>query len=271
MATLQEDLDYLAQTKQLIKEAIIEKGQEISSIDTFRSYVDKINNISTGGHLYFIPEMRHSLTDEYIDETFTLTVPKTAIAEELVKGDIILGVWGNPLAYNNLTINSFISLQDNIDPLYYSITFTYLGLLEGIFDTSDANATSNDILSNKTAYVNREKITGSIINNGQLNYTPTISSQSIPSGYTEGGTISGVTSSIDANIIPENIKKDVTILGVTGNCQPEGNYQTKQIEFIENGNYSVIPDEGYDALEEVKIKVEAIIRRSAYDFLFNRK
>lgn len=56
-------------------------------------------------------------------------------------------------------------------------------------DTSDATATVNDIISPKTAYVNGEKITGTMLNNGELNYDVSTSEQTIPAGYTTGGTI----------------------------------------------------------------------------------
>ena len=162
MATIRQQLDYLEETKQLIKEAIIEKGQEISSIDTFRSYVDKIYSISNGGHVYYIPELQHDLSDDYIDQVVTLDILKTDIKVSLEAGDIILGTWSDSSFYNNLTINRFISLQDSSDPLYYSITFVYLGLLEGIVNTEDANATASNIENGKSAYVDGQKIIGNL-------------------------------------------------------------------------------------------------------------
>ena len=45
--TTSEKLEYLNNTKTLIKNAIINKGQEITSSIPFREYVDKINNIET--------------------------------------------------------------------------------------------------------------------------------------------------------------------------------------------------------------------------------
>lgn len=45
---LQDNLNYIEDTKNLIKQAIITKGQSISDNDTFRSYKDKILAIKTG-------------------------------------------------------------------------------------------------------------------------------------------------------------------------------------------------------------------------------
>lgn len=46
---ISEKLDYLLDTKQAIKQAIIDKGQEVADTDTFRSYAEKIEAIEAGG------------------------------------------------------------------------------------------------------------------------------------------------------------------------------------------------------------------------------
>lgn len=48
MNELNSELNKIQETKTLLKEAIINKGQEVLDTDSFRSYVDKVNNITTG-------------------------------------------------------------------------------------------------------------------------------------------------------------------------------------------------------------------------------
>lgn len=56
-------------------------------------------------------------------------------------------------------------------------------------NTSDATATADDILIGKTAYIAEGKVEGTMPNNGELNYPVSIIEQTIPEGYTTGGTI----------------------------------------------------------------------------------
>lgn len=56
-------------------------------------------------------------------------------------------------------------------------------------DISDATAVANDVLAGKTFYNANGKQTGLMQNNGELNYTPSTEIQTIPEGYTSGGTI----------------------------------------------------------------------------------
>lgn len=80
-------------------------------------------------------------------------------------------------------------------------------------DTNDANAAASDILSNKTAYVNGTKITGSIASKSATTYTPNTSDQTIAAGqYLAGAqTIAG-----DSNLQAQYIASGITIFGVEG-------------------------------------------------------
>ena len=96
-------------------------------------------------------------------------------------------------------------------------------------NTSDATAIAEDILLNKTAYANNQKIIGTMPNNGELNFIPKTEIQLIPKGYVTGGKINAVDCSIDSNILPENIKKDISILGVTGTLESGGSSNSAKL------------------------------------------
>lgn len=49
MGTIAEQINYLAETKTAIKDALVAKGVSVADTDTFRSYADKIASIETGG------------------------------------------------------------------------------------------------------------------------------------------------------------------------------------------------------------------------------
>ena len=122
---------------------------------------------------------------------------------------------------------------------------------EGI-DTSNANAVETDILSGKTAYVDGNKITGTITSKEAQTYIPSSSEQIINAGQylsgaqtisavpteektitpsasaqeimpTENKFLSKVTVSGDANLTAENVKSGVTIFGIEGSYTSDAN------------------------------------------------
>ena len=85
-------------------------------------------------------------------------------------------------------------------------------------NTSDADAAASEILLNKTAYVNGNKITGSMPNRGAVTGSITTKAQeyTIQAGYHDGSGKVSISSTEQAKIIATNIRQGVTILGVEG-------------------------------------------------------
>lgn len=83
--------------------------------------------------------------------------------------------------------------------------------------TQDATAAASEILATKTAYVNKNKVTGTMPNIGTTTLTiSTTNEVTIPQGYHDGGGKVTFTSTELSKIIPDNIRQDVSILGVVG-------------------------------------------------------
>ena len=128
---------------------------------------------------------------------------------------------------------------------------------EGI-DTSNANAVETDILSGKTAYVDGNKITGTITSKEAQTYIPSSSEQIIDAGQylsgaqtisavpteektitpsalsqeiipTENKFLSKVIVSGDANLTAKNVKSGVTIFGVEGSYTSDANAMAEDI------------------------------------------
>ena len=127
-------------------------------------------------------------------------------------------------------------------------------------NTTDANASASEILSGKTAYVNKNKITGSMTNNGgsTLEIDDVDDEISIPAGYHDGSGKAKLDATEKAKIIPGNIKSGVQILGVTGSYSGESVSATSVNVTPYFDAQTILPPDGYDYISQVNVAAIAV-------------
>ena len=123
-------------------------------------------------------------------------------------------------------------------------------------DSGDATAATAEILNGKTAYALGNKVVGSMVNNGAVAGTiaTKAGTYTVPIGYHDGSGKVKIDATEQSKIIPANIKLGISILGVTGTCEPSSSV-TAQAKTVTptTAKQTVIPDTGTDYLSQVLV------------------
>lgn len=123
-------------------------------------------------------------------------------------------------------------------------------------DTSDATATADDLALNKISYVDGKKVTGTLPVNGAGGgkISEKDGTVSVPKGIYDGTGKVEISDTEKAKLIPSNIRKGVTVLGVEGGMSStEGvNPQAKTVTPTKSAQV-VQPDNEYNYLSQVTV------------------
>lgn len=124
-------------------------------------------------------------------------------------------------------------------------------------DTRDATAQASEILATKTAYgAAGTKITGTMANRGGNNVTvSSTTGTTIPAGYYDGSGKAVLDSSSATNLVAENIREGVTILGVEGTMSGSEDVHAQAKTVTPSGaTQTIVPDSpDYNYLSQVTV------------------
>lgn len=124
-----------------------------------------------------------------VSKTLTAATPTYTIAEGYHDGTGVIKLVAETKSVTPTTSSQTVTPAEG--KVLSSVTVA--AIPENFVDTSDATADPGQILEGETVYVDGEKIEGTMPNNGDMNKTMdglTVTSVTIPAGYTTGGTVS---------------------------------------------------------------------------------
>ena len=183
---IKKQLDYLEETKQLIKEQLVAKGQPVDENTTFREYVDNMNDlvdttdanaetsdIATGKSGYVdgqkvdgnLRDIASGSASSFISTNFTVEdKPQFNLLDFTLPFTVDLIHRQGSTEQLNVTYNK-IATPINLSSDQIKAGETVLGIngKTSVVETDDATASNSDIASGKTAYVNGRKVVGAIV------------------------------------------------------------------------------------------------------------
>lgn len=169
----------------------------------------------------------------------------------------------NKVIYNGTTLIDLTS--DTIEPsdLAYGVTAhdksgaSITGTNTNDSDTTNDTAAVSEILATKTAHARGSQLTGTMPNNGSVAGTiSTVAGEyTVPQGYHDGSGKVSIDSTEQSKIIAENIRENITILGVTGTMSgSEGVHAQSKSVTHTSLSQTITPDSpSYNYLSQVTV------------------
>jgi len=223
-------------------------GYNLINVNPVTAEIDA--NIKAGNIKKDVEILGITGTLEFTTETLTVN-PSTLIQTFTPTED----------GYSRVTVNAVThSIDANIISPNIKSGVTILGVPGTCVESKETTRTitTNGLYTAPTGYTGYSEVDVNVeANQTALTINPTTNQQTYvaPDNYS-GFTpvvVNPVTSGIDTNIKPENIKNMVTILGVTGNLVPVNN---ETITITSNGLY--IPSAGHTGFSEVTVDINTV-------------
>lgn len=173
----------------------------------------------------------------------------TYVNKVIFGGDVIMDISSDTVTANKV-LYGYTAHDKSGAPITGNCTFDS--------DTTDADATTDEILAGKYAYVNKTKLTGSMTNQGEKHYTLSArdTEVSIPQGYHDGSGGIGLSSVDKAALVAGNIRDGVTVLGVQGTMSStEGVLATSASITPYTTSQTIVPSDlgNYNSITQVTV------------------
>lgn len=175
-------------------------------------------------------------------------MPQKAVNKVIYNGNVLIDLTSDTITPAQLA--SGITAHDKTGA-------AIVGTSDFDSNTTDADALASEILLNKTAYVNKVKLTGTMPNRGSV--TGTISTlsgfYSIPQGYHDGSGSVSISSTEQDKLIAENIRQGITILGVQGSMSGTEDVNAQTVTLIPSASSQTrTPGTGYNYISQVTVE-----------------